>query len=84
LIIRSTSTSLFLQAVDLTAINNRSERIKPTDLTVVRTVRSKDAHRDGENTVRTDDRSDGILLKPAARLLRTWLIAKSLRKCALS
>jgi hypothetical protein len=29
----------------------------------------KSAHRDGENTVRNDDRSDGIFLKLAARLL---------------
>jgi len=60
----------------LTAINNRCKPDEPTDLTVVPTVRSEVAHRDAESTVRNDDWSDGIFLKPPARVLRAWLIVK--------
>jgi hypothetical protein len=48
---------LFLQVIDLTVIGNRSERTKPTHLTVLPTVRSEVAHDDAKNTVRNDDRS---------------------------
>jgi len=75
---------LFLQIIDLATINDRSERMKPTYLTVLPTVRSEVAHRDGESTVRNEDGSDGIFLKLAARVLRAWLIAEFLRKCELS
>jgi hypothetical protein len=61
---------LFVQVIDLTGVDVRGGRIKPTHLTVLPTVQLYGARRDGENTVRNCDRSDGLFLGPAARNLQ--------------
>ena len=68
------------QVIDLTPINNRSERIKPTYLTVFLTVRSDVARRGRESTVRDDGAFDGLFLQVTARpFLQRWLGAHTKR-----